>query len=53
MLALPAEGFGKMKFSPALPAACDGDRVGLWFGGVKRVNKACSWVTERWICAVV
>lgn len=30
MLILPAEGFGKMKFSSALPAACDGDSVVWW-----------------------
>lgn len=28
MLVLPAEGFRKIKFSSALPAACDGDSVG-------------------------
>lgn len=53
MFVLPAEGFGKMRFSSALPAACDGDcGAVVWWCEVSKqdLQLGCGAVS---VCAVV
>lgn len=49
MLALPAEWLEKMRFSLVFSAVSDADisSTGSDLVGGKRVNKACSWITEQ------